>query len=131
MQNIYRVNADVIAKGWEVALKALKDAYKKTQRAVTTNPELQRLFNKVFVERITDWDTFVSGYFRTADDDAARAAWKREMNKMLNAKGYRRNAVDSFLQTVEANRDFLEDYLFLFEPEEDEGKKKSSRSKAR
>lgn len=130
LQNIYRVGDDTKSKGQALARKALKDAYNKTQDAVLNNPELRRWFNKMFVERLTDWDTFVSGYFQTARDPSAREAWKQEMIEMLAAKGYKQYAFDSHLETVENNKEFLEKYSFLFDLDGSGGAQKSSRPKA-
>lgn len=117
LQRIYRIGKDVDAKGHEVAAAALRDAYKKTQRALLTNPKLQSFFNKRFIERLLDWDTVVHGYFETKGHKSATATWKRKMKKMLEAKRYKKEALDSYIEIIEKHREFLERYLHLYKPE--------------
>jgi hypothetical protein len=114
LQNIYRISDDLSAKGQALAHKALKVAYRKTLDGLLINPELRRLFNKTYIERLNDWDTFVRGHFRTLRDSSARATWKREMTKVMAAKGYRQHAFDSYMEVIEKNKGFLERYSFLF-----------------
>jgi hypothetical protein len=115
LRHIYRTGKDINAKGQALAHKALKEAYRKTQDELSANRELQRFFNKTFVERHRDWDTFVGGYLRSDGDTSARETWKQEMEKMLAAKGYRNNAFGTYLKAIEDNQDFLEKYSFLFD----------------
>ena len=117
LQRIYRISKDVDAKGHELAADALRDAYKKTQRALLTDPKLQPYFNKRFIERLLDWDTVVHGYFETKGHKSAAATWRRKMKKMLDAKRYKKEALDSYVEIIEKHRDFLERYSYLYKPE--------------
>ncbi|MCI0589998.1 MAG: hypothetical protein L0Y67_00050 [Gammaproteobacteria bacterium] len=115
LQNIYRASAELSRKGRALAQMDLRDAYKKTQRELLTNPKLQPLFDKVFLERLLDWDTLVRGYLQMKPDAAASTRWKERMRKMLAAKGYRGQAFDAYWEIMRRNRPFLERHSFLFD----------------
>src|SRR5258707_13838443 len=87
LQRIYRPARRVCVQGEALALRALKHAYRKTQNELVTNPEMEKLFNRVFIKRLLDWDTLVSGYLKT---DSSNVAWKKKMRKMMAAKRYTR-----------------------------------------
>jgi hypothetical protein len=114
LQSIYRIGEEIDAEGQKLAKVVLTDAYKKTQHELLTNPRLRRLFSKVFIDRLLVWDTLVGGYFQMNGDKSANAALKKEMKKMLSAKGYRNGAYESYMETIEENRGFLERYSYLF-----------------
>jgi hypothetical protein len=130
LQNIYRTGQDINSNGQALAHGALKEAYRRTQDELATNPGLQRFFNKTFVARHRDWDTFVGGYLRAGRDPSARETWKQEMENMVAEKGYRDNAFESYLEAIEENKDFLEKYSFLFDPDRRGNTKKNSGLKA-
>lgn len=115
LQKIYRVSESLDAQGQEVARAALKDAYKKTQHALLTKPELQKLFNKGVIEKLLDWDTLVDGYLRINGNESAATRWKKKMKQMLAEKGYREDAFDVYMQALDKNRAFLERNSTLFE----------------
>jgi len=115
LQRIYRIGEDLDAQGREVARVALKDAYKKTQHALLTKPELQRLFNKGVIEKLLDWDILVDGYLRINGNKSVATRWKNKMRKMLAEKGYREDAFDVYLEAMDKNRAFLERHSSLFE----------------
>jgi hypothetical protein len=114
LQSIYRIGNDIDAEGQTVARTALKDAYKKTQHELLTNPRLKQFFSKVFIDRLLVWDTLVAGYFQMNGDESANARVKEELKTMLDAKGYRNGAYDSYMETIEQYRAFLERYSYLF-----------------
>ncbi len=115
LQRIYRIGSEVDAEGQTLACAVLKDAYKKTQHEVLTNPRLRPLFSKTFIDRLLVWDTLVEGYFQMNGDKSVNAKWKKQMKRLLAAKGYGKPAFDELTKTIEANRHFLERYLFLFD----------------
>jgi hypothetical protein len=117
LRNIYRISEDLGKKGQALASQNLRKAYKKTQRALSTNPKLRALFNEQFVRRLPDWDTFVSGYLQLNGDESAASRWKKEMTKTLAAKGYRADSFENFEKAIDKNREFLERYRRLFDPE--------------
>ena len=113
---IYRIKDDIFERGQALASRVLREAYRKTQDGLLTNPKLRALFNDQFVSRLSDWDTFVTGYLQLNGDRKAAEAWKRDMKKALAAKGYRREAYDKYAQAVETNRLFVEKYREVFDP---------------
>jgi hypothetical protein len=117
LQRIYRVAEALDTQGEQLAQVALRDAYKKTQRALLTKPELQRLFTKGVREKLLDWDTLVNGYLRINGNKSAVTRWKNKMRKMLAEKGYREDAFDVYLEVMAKNRAFLERQSYLFAPE--------------
>lgn len=114
LQRIYRIGDELDAEGQALAQVALKEAYRRTRHEMLTNQELRALFNKQFLERLLDWDTIAGGYLQRNNHKSANARWKKQMKKMLTAKGYRSGAFDTFIDTIEKNRPFLEKYSNLF-----------------
>ncbi len=112
LQSIYRPARRVCVEGEALALRALKDAYRKTQNELVTNPRMEKLFNRVFIKRLLDWDTLVSGYLQK---NSSNVAWKKKMRRMMAAKGYKRRAFDSYMEIIEKNKDFIKRYAFLFD----------------
>jgi len=119
---IYRIKNEVFEHGQVLASRGLREAYRKTQEGLLTNPKLRALFNAQFVSRLPDWDTFVTGYLQLNGDRKAAEAWKRKMKRALAAKGYRREAYDAYAQALEKNRVFVEKYQHVFDsqPGDDE-----------
>ncbi|MCI0590478.1 MAG: hypothetical protein L0Y67_02555 [Gammaproteobacteria bacterium] len=115
LQNIYRVSDDLSQKGQALAQMDLRNAYKKAQHELLTNPKLQPLFDKVFLERLLDWDTLVRGYLQLQPDTVVSATWKEKMRKMLAAKGYRGQAFDAYIDIMKKNSPFLKRHSFLFD----------------
>jgi hypothetical protein len=118
LRSIYRTTAEVNARGKVLAHRALKDAYTRTRREVLNNPELRRMFHHTFLDRIHDWDTIVTGYLQTRDDERARAAWQRKMKKVLHEKGYRHGGFEGYLEVIQNYLGFIEKYAFLFDAED-------------
>jgi hypothetical protein len=112
LQSIYRPARRVCAESEALALRALGRAYRKTQNEMLTNPEMERLFNPIFIKRLPDWDTLVSGYLQK---NSLKVAWKKKMRGMMTAKGYKRRAFDAYMEIIEKNRDFIKRYAFLFD----------------
>ena len=114
LQTIYRVSDDLKEQGQSLARVALRDAYKKTQHALVTDPKLRSLFDAVFLKRLPDWDPLVRGYLQITPDTPASTRWKEEMRRMLAEKGYDRRTCEAYLDSVRDNRPFLERYWYLF-----------------
>ena len=112
LQSIYRPARRVCVQGEALALRALKHAYRKTQNELVTNPEMAKLFNRVFIKRLLDWDTLVRGCLQK---NSSNVAWKKKMRKMMAAKGYKRRAFDAYMEIIEKNKDFIKRYRNLFE----------------
>ena len=115
LQSIYQIGKQVDMQGQALADAELRNAYKKTQHALLTNPSLQSLFSKRFINRLLDWDTVVDGY---AQMKHRKSAWKRKMRRMLDAKGYKSVTLDCYLEFIEKNWELLRIYLPLYKAEE-------------
>ena len=117
LQRIYNVDKGLEAEARSLFETALHGAYGKTRQALLSNQRLRALFHDTFLERLLDWDTVVGGYLRLNNHKSVNAKWKKEMNAMLAAKGYRKGACNALIATIEKNRPFLERYSFLFQLE--------------
>ena len=111
---IYRVSDELYQQGLETARAAMKQAYKKTQRAVARDPKLRALFDSEFIDQLADWDQLVKTYLKIKPTESATAKWKDTNRKILVEKGYRAGQVDDHMQAIESNRAFLERQAFLF-----------------
>jgi len=120
LQRIYRVGSELEAQAQSLAMVELKAAYRKTQQALLTNQEMRAFFSQVFISRLFDWDTFVTGYLKKQDNLRLNATWEKEMKKMLAAKGYDRDAVAYYTKAAERYRGFLERTSFLFDDSSEE-----------
>jgi hypothetical protein len=114
LKKIYRVRKNVVDEGKALFHEALRKAYRATHAAVLTDPEMRKLFNKVFVERLRDWDAIVGSYFKMKSNGSDVEAWKEEVRESLKAKGYGRGAVETHLKAVETHSAFLEKQAFLY-----------------
>lgn len=112
--NIYRISDDLYQQGQVLARTVMKKAYKKTQRHLSTNSELQVLFDHVFVERLLDWDKLVKGYLRTKANTAANSTWKGNQRELLAAKAYEEQEIEAQMYALENNNGFLDTLSFLF-----------------
>lgn len=115
LRKIYMIGDHLTAETESLWRATLRDAYKRTQHTLLTNPAVRPLFDKLFLERLLDWDALVSGYVRTKQDKTASARWKKEMAKAMVAKGYARSVFDAYLKTAKAHAPFLERNSFLFD----------------
>jgi hypothetical protein len=113
LQRIYRVKDDT--QGQALAMVALKEAYCKTRHEMLTNPRLRSLFHKAFLDRLLDWDLLVGGYFHMNGNKSAARRWKKEMKERLATNGYTNGAFESYMETIEENKVFLERYSFIFD----------------
>lgn len=114
LQSIYRINHEIDAEGQQRAKVVLKEAYKKTQHELLTNPRLKQFFSAVFIDRLLVWDTLVAGYLQMNGDKSANARVTKELKEMLAAKGYQNGAYESYMGTIKQYCAFLERYSYLF-----------------
>ncbi|HSK64344.1 MAG TPA: hypothetical protein VK893_10900 [Pyrinomonadaceae bacterium] len=110
LQRIYRIDASLEQKAQALAVRELKAAYQKTQRALASNTKLRGFFNDTFLGRLFDWDEFVAGYLNGRD-----VRWQSQMKQMFADKGYEPDTFDTYAQTVEKHKGFFERNGFLFE----------------
>jgi hypothetical protein len=111
---IYRVSDELANQGKDLFHQAMAAAYKRTQREIAGNPELQRFFDATFVDRLRDWDEIAADYLKIRHDPDAISNWKESTRDRLVKKGYAEKVVFEHLSAVEAHADFLERYAFLY-----------------
>jgi hypothetical protein len=118
LQSIYRIGKEVAAQSQALEEAESREAYKKTQHELLTNPKLQPLFSRRFIERLLDWDAVVDGYVQIKHNKLRAAPWKRKMRRTLDAKGYKSVTLDCYLEFIENHWDLLKPYLYLYQAEE-------------
>lgn len=114
LDEIYRVDRKVAEKGKAAFFEVLEHAYKKTQDALVNNPKMLSFFHRIFAVRTRDWDTLVQQYLPLAEDPAALASWKEEMQTFLGRKDYEQDLIEEHLEALEEYTDFLKRYAFLY-----------------
>jgi hypothetical protein len=110
LHRIYRTGTPVKRRATLLAQDEMKAAYKKTQQELATNAKLRAFFSGVFLNRLFDWDQFVSGYLNGRD-----RKWRAKMKAMFSEKGYEPDTYEYYAQAVEKNKGFFERNRFLFE----------------
>lgn len=114
LEVIYRTGQATFQRGRDSFRKAMAEAYAKAHRELASNAKLGQFFHPLFVERIRDWDTIVSGYLKIKDDPSRLAAWKDETTEKFMQSGYDRNVIVEHLIAAERYVLFLERYSFLY-----------------
>lgn len=109
LREIYRVGEPVGKRGASVFRRALKDSYLRTHQQLEVSTHLQRLFDKVFLKRLRDWDAFVRIYLRVGHE-----RWKEEAGELLSSRGYTRRLIKEYFKAVEDYSGFIERYSFLY-----------------
>jgi len=110
LQRIYRTSAPVNKRATLLAQDEMKAAYRKTQQELSTNAKLRAFFGGVFLNRLFDWDQFVSGYL-----NGRNRKWQAKMKEMFSEKGYEPDTYDYYAQAVDKYKEFFERNGFLFE----------------
>jgi hypothetical protein len=114
LAEIYRVGDHVGSRGAVMFRRSLKDAYLRTHRALEVSMQLQRVFDKVFIKRIRDWDAFVGSYLAAKRRGAGLGRWRDEARKFLSARDYTQKLIGEYFKAVEDYSGFLERYSFLY-----------------
>lgn len=110
LHKIYRTGAPLKRRATVLAQNEMRAAYKKTQQELSTNAKLRAFFSGVFLERMFDWDQFVSGYLNGRD-----RKWQAKMKAMFSEKGYDPDTYDYYAHAVDKYQGFFERNGFLFE----------------
>lgn len=114
LETIYRVGPELRQAGQAVFRQQMAEAYRQTQRAVETKPELQKLFHASFIKRARDLDLAAAGYLKVRPNSQGVAAWRQEMTGLFGARGYEPGEIAAHLAIVEKHADFLARYAFLY-----------------
>jgi hypothetical protein len=108
LRDIYRVSPRIERAGMREFRRAMKEAYARTQKAILENPEVQRMFEPEFVERLRDWDEMVRR-------SLAGNGWKEEVIATLQERGYGERTVRHYVGSLITHKPFLKRMSFLFD----------------
>ena len=114
LRSIYRIKDAKESEGRSLVAGVLTDAYKKTQQALLSNPQLRSSFNPAFLSRLLVFDTLTAGLLHAKPESPSWQAWKEQMTEMLRGHGYRQNSFDAYAEIIEIHRPFLERHSYLF-----------------
>jgi hypothetical protein len=114
LRKIYRVGSLVERRGIAMFRAAMKRAYDRTHEAIRENPELTKLFQQPFIEKLRDWDELVTSYLGTPKSRPALTAWKAASHIHLTARGYPPEIAEEHVRTVTRHARFLRRLSFLF-----------------
>jgi len=114
LKKIYRVRESVGKEGKTLFYEAIQKAYRATHDAMLSDPKLEKLFDKVFLERLRDWDTLVGSYLKMKSNGSCVDDWKETARKSLKEKRYSRSLIETHLKTIETYSGFLENQAFLY-----------------
>lgn len=114
LKKIYRVDKSVADRGRALLYSSVRNSYRATHDAMAADPVLGKLFHKVFVERIRDWDSVVKSYLKKRDGESGLDSWRKSTRNRLKKKGYPGWLIDGHLKAVESYADFLADQSFLY-----------------
>jgi len=114
LKEIYRVRGNLRKEGKTLLYDSIQKAYKATHGAILTDAKMQRLFHKVFAERIRDWDMIVKSYLTKKPQGPELDSWKQRMWNRLKKKGYPQWLIATHLEAIETHASFLEDQSFLY-----------------
>ena len=117
LQRIYRVGKPVIRKAEALALRAIEESYKRTQREIEKNPRFENIFGHKFVESLRDWDRVVAAYLKAKRNGVGLDSWQRETEEFLKERHYKAGTFETYLRSIEKNIEFLQKYSFLYLPE--------------
>ncbi|HEX6159679.1 MAG TPA: hypothetical protein VF111_05910, partial [Thermoanaerobaculia bacterium] len=108
LRDIYRVSPSLELRGRAALRHAMRDAYRKTQKAMREDPDVRELFRPRFIRRLADWDDVVRRYL------GKKKSWKRDVERLLVKRGYGRELRAQYIDTVVKQRHFLRKVSFLF-----------------
>lgn len=114
LRAIYRVDQTVAAQGDSALNDGLREAYRKTQSKICSDPRLHGRFSRGFAEGIRVWDEVVTRFLRVKDDPSKVDLWRDETTLLLKRKGYDEELRREYVRSVEKYSWFLQKYAFLY-----------------
>jgi hypothetical protein len=112
LKAIYRVSPAVASKGLAEFRTALRQSYKRTLHAMTTDPRIRELFHEGFIDTIREWDRAVVDFVRNGA--RSRTRWRRRtrarLRRLLPA-----DVVDQYVKTIIAYKDVLPWFVGMYE----------------
>lgn len=109
LERIYQADAALCRAGKDRMQKAIRKAYRKTQKALRDNPQLRNCFHPEFLQAVQDWDAVAKRYL-----DQNGADWRTPVSKYLRRKGHGDPSIKSYCETLERHGRFVEYYAFLY-----------------
>jgi len=109
VRDIYRVSRGVERQGMQAFRRAMKDAYDRTQQAMLNDPEVGKMFQPEFVQRLRDWDDVVRCSL------AGNNGWKDEVAAYLRERDYGEGTVRHYVGALTTHNRLLKRLSFLFE----------------
>jgi len=106
LQQIYSAGEETAQKGRADLLRAMRHAYRKTQRALRDDPRLRSFWSQSFLGELGDWDAVVRQYVRR--DPAADGDWRRSVERSLTRKGYSARRILHHLQACTEGDELFE-----------------------
>jgi hypothetical protein len=108
LRDIYRVSPATERRGLQAFREATREAYDKTQHAVRHDPEVRKMFEPEFIQRLGDWDDAVRIWLTSAPD------WETQVEATLRARGYGPRIASHFVEAIATQKHFLKKVEFLF-----------------
>ena len=106
LRQIYRAGEETAQRGRAGLLRAVRHAYRKTQRAVRDDPRLRSFWSPAFLSELGDWDAVVRRYVRR--DPQAAGDWRRSVERSLTRKGYSARRILHHLQACTEGDELFE-----------------------
>lgn len=109
LERIYRTCPETGLQGWETLRREAAHAYRATQEAVRSRPEVRELYSPVFVERLGDWDAAVRMFLAAEGPE-----WREPVRDFLASRGYDAELAEEYLKALEGFAAFLRRTSFLY-----------------
>ena len=119
LQQIYHVESDdTLAESCRCLECAMGTAYRKTRRALESDPRMGRLFSKSYLRHLRDWQVVVVDYLTTVreGEESDFAAWKDRTRAYLAERNYPDELLVNYCRALEKHSDFVRRYSFLYLP---------------
>jgi hypothetical protein len=110
---IYRVSPELAAEGHDILRSATLAAREKAARAITSDPEVRRLFFPSFLASLQDWNEIAFAYVQ----GPRPANWKKAIAAKLRARDYDDTRVQEIIATLEEYPKIFDNIGWLYAPE--------------
>lgn len=95
LEAIYRAPPELSRQGRRRLFRAARSAYRATQAAILSEPEVQQYFHPAFVNRLRDWDRILKGYFQRAE-----TGWEADTRRRLSERDYSPELIDEHVEAA-------------------------------
>jgi hypothetical protein len=111
---IYRIDGATAGRHLALLRESMVRAYRKTGRALMTNPVLKRIFPARYVASSQAWDRVVAAYLRSRGTGSG-SDWSDKADDILKAQGLPAGLRDRYIGAIEKFSPFFERNAFLYE----------------